>query len=154
MLTRLEEKGYLENYELQILTKQGEVRDVEASMRIFPEHGYLEGTVIDITNRKKAEKALKTSRANLSAISENTQDFILLCDQHGNPVYFNSAYAKVMKALLGITIEPGIKPHTLLLDNKERAVWEENHRKVLSGERFTFEHSRTGKDGVPRYFES
>jgi len=101
----------------------------------------------EITNRKKAEEALRSSYVHLSAIVENTDDFILLSDHTGSPVYFNSAYAQIMKELLGIEMQPGLKPHTLLPDEHERAKWEEYHRRVLSGESFMVKHSFPRPDG-------
>jgi PAS domain S-box-containing protein len=99
------------------------------------------------------EEVLKESEANLSAILENTTDYVLLSDESASPIYFNSAYAKVTKELLGVDMKPGLKPHTLLPDGEEREFWEECHRRVLAGERFTTEYV-VRPEGVPlHYFE-
>jgi len=108
---------------------------------------------IDITDRKQAEEELRASEASLAAIVENTGDYILLSDQKGNPVYFNSAYAAVMKRLLGLEMKPGLKPHTFLPDPKERAKWDEYHRRVLSGEQFTVDYDFTPEGADPIHLE-
>jgi len=108
----------------------------------------------EITERKQAEEALQSSQANLSAIVENTDDFILLSDHTGSPIYFNSAYAQIMKELLGIVMKPGLKPHTLLPDEHERAKWDGYHRRVLSGESFAIEYSSSRPNGQIIYLST
>ncbi len=90
--------------------------------------------------KRAAEEALRELNANLQALIENTDDFILLSDRQARPVVFNSAYARVMKQLLDLDMRPGIKPHTLLTDPEEIAFWEDCHRRVLAGERFSVEY--------------
>lgn len=93
------------------------------------------------TERRRSEEALQETNANLNALIENTTDYILFSDREGRPVFFNSAYAGIMKEILNLDMRPGIKPHELLPDPEIRAEWDEYHRRVLSGERFTFEFS-------------
>lgn len=154
MIAQLRAEGSLDNFETKVFNSKGEERDISISIRLFADAGYLEGTLVDITERKIVEQAIKESQANLSAIVENTSDFILLSDTNGCPIYFNSAYAKVMKELLGIEIKPGLKPHTLLPDPEDRAVWDEYHRRVLSGESFAVEHQAPDPERGTRYFET
>jgi len=99
-----------------------------------------------------AEEAMKESNANLSALIENIEDFVLFSDRTGSPVVFNAAYAKVMNQLLGIEMKPGIKPHELLPPEEQRP-WDEYHRRVLSGERLHATYAHPLPDGSYRYFE-
>ena len=55
MVRLLREHGELRDYELDIVTKGGAIRTVLASMKLYPGQGYLEGTAIDITERKQME---------------------------------------------------------------------------------------------------
>jgi len=80
MLRKLKETGDLVNYELDVLTKGGERKTVLASIKIYPEDGTLEGTVIDITRRKKVEQELVSKSANLEEL--NTALKVLL-DKRG-----------------------------------------------------------------------
>jgi two-component system NtrC family sensor kinase len=66
MLRLLRERGELRDYETEIVTKGGEVRTVLASAKLCPRESYVEGSVVDITERKRAEQALGASEAQLS----------------------------------------------------------------------------------------
>jgi PAS domain S-box-containing protein len=103
--------------------------------------------------RASTEQRLRRVNAKLSALLENTDDFILFSDREGKPLFYNSAYAAVMKALLGIEMQPGLKPHELLPDPQARAQWDEYHRRVLSGEKFKIEYAHPLEDGSVRHFE-
>ncbi|MCP4130024.1 MAG: response regulator [bacterium] len=84
---------------------------------------------------------IRRLNANLTALIENTDEYILISDQEGKPVMFNSAYAGVMKEALGIEMKPGIIPHKLLPDEEVRAWWDSLHQRVLSGEKFSVEYA-------------
>jgi len=111
------------------------------------------GVSVDFTAQKHAGDLLEASQANLEAILENTDDYILLSDREGYPVYFNSAYARIMKEVLGIDVKPGVKPHSFLPDDAARQVWDGYHRRVLSGERFSIEYSIRDATGKDRHLE-
>ncbi len=91
------------------------------------------------------------AHANLAALLENTDDYILFSDTTGSPVFFNSAYANVVRYILGVEMRPGLKPHELLDDPEVRAAWDGFHRRVLSGERFTVEMEQPTPDGLRQY---
>lgn len=55
MFRQMRENGYVRDYEVDILTKENLKKTVLASGKIFPDLGYVEGTLIDITDRKAAE---------------------------------------------------------------------------------------------------
>ncbi len=99
-----------------------------------------------------ATQPVDKAHANLLALLENTDDFILFSDTTGSPLFFNSAYANLMRHVLGIEMRPGLKPHELLDDPEVRAMWDDFHRRVLSGERFTVEIEQPTPDGL-RSFE-
>ncbi|MCU0474284.1 MAG: PAS domain S-box protein [Bacteroidales bacterium] len=65
-----EQGGILNNYEARLLAKNGEVRNVLASIELRPEEGSLDGTFVDITERKRAEEALKISKERLLFATE------------------------------------------------------------------------------------
>jgi PAS domain S-box-containing protein len=62
MVRRLREEGTVTDFECKMLTKEGSVRDCLASVRLYGEAGILEGSVIDITDRKRAEEALQNAQ--------------------------------------------------------------------------------------------
>ena len=66
ILGQLTETGIVENFEIEVITKGGEIKTCLASMKLFPKLKYLEGTLIDITERKKAEGALRKAHDKLA----------------------------------------------------------------------------------------
>ena len=66
----------------------------------------------------QSEKLYRQSHHQLYTLLENTEDCIMIADAQGFPQVFNSAYAQIMKKVLGLEMKPGIKPHKLL-DNQQ-----------------------------------
>ncbi len=65
MVRVLEAEGHINDFECRLLTKQGEVRTCLTSLSLDRESGILEGSIADISERKRAEKALLASDARL-----------------------------------------------------------------------------------------
>lgn len=65
MVRRLNAGGRVIDFECKMLNKQGEVRICITSLRLYPEQGLLEGSIMDITDLKKAEIAFKESEQRL-----------------------------------------------------------------------------------------
>ncbi|WP_291105166.1 MULTISPECIES: PAS domain S-box protein [unclassified Flavobacterium] len=72
MLAALKETGILRNYEMEILTKNKEVRTCSISVKLDTNQGYIEGTVLDITERKQAESKIKESEEKFRKVFENS----------------------------------------------------------------------------------
>jgi PAS domain S-box-containing protein len=72
-LQQLKESGYVYNYDLDMIHKDGTVRNVSASSRILYDDAKkpvaVEGTLHDITQRKKAENDLKLQNKGLMDIA-------------------------------------------------------------------------------------
>jgi PAS domain S-box-containing protein len=145
-----------EQYEMRIILDSGEMRWVllKGQAIKFDGRPAAMGITVDITEQKRAVGLIEEAKSQLSAIVENTDDFILLSDENAKPVYFNSAYARVMKELIGLDMKPGIQPHTLLPDPAERAVWDGFHKRVLGGEKFSVEHHMDTAGGLRRHFRT
>ena len=65
MVRVLKAEGHINDFECRLLTKQGEVRTCLTSLSLDRESGILEGSIADISERKRAEKALLASDARL-----------------------------------------------------------------------------------------
>lgn len=62
--------GVLTDYETRLIAKQGNIKEVVASITLFPEDGYFEGTMVDITERKMESVALQLSKERLLFATE------------------------------------------------------------------------------------
>nr|AGF93289.1 multi-sensor hybrid histidine kinase [uncultured organism] len=101
----------------------------------------------------EANQALEKTLSSFGALFENSDDYILICDHRGSPMLWNSAYADIIKTIMGTEMQPGIKPHTLLPDENEIAWWENLHRRVLNGETFRTEYNYQIASDQTRYLE-
>jgi len=61
MMRMLEIEGRVPNFECKMLNKQGEVRTCLASSRLYRDEGIMEGSILDITERKQAENKITAS---------------------------------------------------------------------------------------------
>ena len=119
-------------------------------MREKPTYEELKNRVREL---EETVEDLSRSQATLHALLENTTDNILVSDNHGNPVAFNSAYAEAMKEAFGIEMKPGLKPHELLADKEAIDLWGSLYERVLRGEKFETEVSHAFSNGQIRHFE-
>jgi PAS domain S-box-containing protein len=71
-----EQSGILNNYEVRVLAKNGEVRDLLASIELHTDLGYLDGTMIDVTGRKLAEEQLRKLNRIYSLLSDINQAIV------------------------------------------------------------------------------
>lgn len=101
----------LKNEELQIITKQGEIKDVLLNVdTIYDPKGtplYSLSTHLDITERKKAEKKLRESEAKYRDLYDNAPDMYHTIDRNGIIVECNETGVK----MLGYTKEEIIGKH-------------------------------------------
>lgn len=82
--------GFVENFEAQVRRKDGSIFWVSYCAKLYPKEGYLEGVMIDITERKYSEAALKAKEEFLRLILDNIPQFIFWKDR--NSVYLGCNY--------------------------------------------------------------
>ena len=86
-LVRLvEAEGHVTAFECRVRNARGEMRICLTSMRLFREQNILEGSILDITDRKQAEDALITSEARYRRLFEAARDGILILDAESGKV--------------------------------------------------------------------
>jgi len=78
MVEQLQEMGSLTDYEVAVITKSGEIKNVQISMKLYPEQGFLEGTVLDITDRKKTEEKLHHTLKELEARNKELDEYVYM----------------------------------------------------------------------------
>ncbi|MGE5313769.1 MAG: PAS domain S-box protein [Acidobacteriota bacterium] len=146
---RIESSGEIKEHESAWLRKDGSVLYVNESAKALRDARgvtlYYDGTVQDITERKKAEEQLRLSEQTYRGILNSISDAVYIKDEHGVYLDVNTAgehmFGYTKEELLGQTYEllslPGKNDPLLLKANMEKA---------LAGEAQTFEFWGCRKD--------
>ncbi|MFH1135592.1 MAG: PAS domain S-box protein [Pseudomonadota bacterium] len=123
----LERGGYKKALESILIDAERELvaadgRIVKTLLRAMPEYG-LDGTVIgtramflDVTERRRAEEALRESEKNYRELVQNAASAIIRWNRDGNIVYFN----EFAQALFGYGLEEAVgRPVSIIVPNTE-----------------------------------
>ena len=160
IVTEIEKLRYIvqdlfNRFDFRAVRKDGTEFFAELSVRkiIYNGIAVIRGVIRNISKQKQIEDEIRKSHTNLLSLFENTSDYILISDEQGFPILFNTAYAKIMKEAFGIEMKAGLKPHTLLEDKESREYWDILHDRVLSGEKFQSYYKHEFKKGDIRHFE-
>ncbi len=70
----IQEKGFVKDYEAKIIRRDGSRIWILFSATIFPERGFLEGSIVEITDRKWTEEALRSSEEKYRDIFNDLMD--------------------------------------------------------------------------------
>ena len=137
MVKMLKVKGCVDDLECKMLNKSGEVRDCLTSLRFYQETGILEGSIIDITTRKKAEEEYRI-------ILQTTMDAFYLVDSEGRIIDVNDAYCSIIGYSREELLKMGIKD-VEAVETEEVIKDRIQQIKEIGGVRFESKHRR--KDG-------
>jgi PAS domain S-box-containing protein len=146
MVRRLEAEGRVTDFECGMLHKRGETRRCLTSLRVCREQGILEGSIIDITERKRSEELLVQAKQEWEQTFNAIPDLIAILGNNHQIIRANKAMADKLgvttERAVGLTCyehvhgtrEPPIHcPHSMLLaDGREHIV--EVHEKRLGGD--------------------
>jgi PAS domain S-box-containing protein len=72
MVRKLKANGRVVGLEFRMLNKKGEVRDCITSLNLYPEEGILDGSILDVTERKRAEEELANVNMTLETALEHS----------------------------------------------------------------------------------
>jgi PAS domain S-box-containing protein len=97
----------LRQYEFRLITKSGEIRDILLTVDMFPGTKRSIASLIDITDRKRVEGALRESEEKYRTLAETTHDFIVTTDFDGIITYANSAAKKIAgdREIVGVAMK-------------------------------------------------
>jgi|GEM_PF-1335055 len=96
-LNELREKGEVKNHEAKFRLKNGLYRTGLISAKLLTINGEdcLISMTRDITERIKAEQALKESEEHLKAVTDNINDGLIITNSNGDFVYWNKAAFRI-----------------------------------------------------------
>lgn len=95
MARQIAETGAV-SYEIKATTLKGNARNVWGYAVLYPEHGYLEGALLDLTERRKAERALVDSEARYRSVVQTMSDGIVVHAACGRIVTTNAAAERIL----------------------------------------------------------
>jgi PAS domain S-box-containing protein/putative nucleotidyltransferase with HDIG domain len=97
MRARLEGKPALQRYEFRGMRKDGEMRWLAIYPKVIQYKGKpaVQGTIIDRTERKRAEEALQESEEKFRTLAEKSPNMIFI-NRRGRVIYANDKSAEVM----------------------------------------------------------
>lgn len=146
----IEANGVISEFESQVYRKDGSIIWISENARVVRNRKgkllYYEGTVIDITERKRAEEALRTSQELLNAIVDNSTAPIYVIDREGRFLIANDQFARVFgfehkEDIIGKTdydisppeVAQAFQSHDLALLGSGVVVQEEEHISQADG---------------------
>jgi PAS domain S-box-containing protein len=147
--------GSVQPREYRIISKNDEtlwIRTLSRRMGSKQKKGGIQGVFIDITDRKRAEDALRKSEEKYHAIIENIAEGYFEVDLAGNLTFFNEPLSNIF----------GYEPHELMGMNNRAYTSPETARKMYqifnrvfkTGEPATItDYEIFKKDGTPRILE-
>lgn len=107
MLEALQRDGEVRDWEAEFRRADGEVIWLRVSVELDREQGCVEGTIEDVTLRKRAEIALRESEERFRAIFETARDCVFVKDRNLRYTHVNPAlvalYESTTSSLVGIT---------------------------------------------------
>ena len=88
-LRRRDPNAAPKQYECRFIDRHGRHRNLLLSVDTIPETSQSIASGVDVTERKRAEEAVKNERAYLSAVIDNIGEAIVICDGEGRIARFN-----------------------------------------------------------------
>jgi len=95
LIELLKTRGSVDRFEIEEFRKDGTSVFVEVSGTLHPDQGYIEGFIVDNTDRKHAEKALRESEEKYRNILESIGEGYYEVDLAGNFTFLNDAMCRI-----------------------------------------------------------
>lgn len=133
-------------YEVKLINKAGEIRHAILDIGMIPGTKQSVVSILDITERREAEKELKESEANLRAIFENSPESFILIDTDHKIRSFNKTANQRARMLTGREMKEGDSFFNYSTP-KEKIDFTHNFQRALGGEKVIIEREIKSKDG-------
>ena len=149
----LQQKEFIQYEHLPLETADGRLINVEFVSHVYlvDRNKVIQCNIRDITERKKAEEALRNGEEQFRLISENVADMIAVLNCDGKRIYNSPSYKPILgdpESLLGTDFFREIHPEDR---EKTKRIFEEI---VTSGIGHRAEYRLLAKDGSIRFIES
>lgn len=128
MVDMLKARGRVVDFEFQLLSKESGVRDCLTSLNYHPAEGILDGSILDITERKRQEKAIIRASKEWRRTFDSVPDLVALLDTEYRISRLNKAMARRLgtipqklvgrrcyEVIHGTSAPPDYCPHSRLL---------------------------------------
>jgi len=154
-IQKLKKKGAVNDYELKLKAKDGSVIETSMSAHIIfgndGEPAGVEGVLRDITERKRAEEALKESEEKYRELVENLTEVIYALKPSGEVLYVSPT----VKSLIGYSPKE-IEGQSFagLIHEDDLPLASERIQKILSGASVTSEYRIRAKTGQIRWIST
>jgi PAS domain S-box-containing protein len=116
-LRRIDPNSAPRNYEFRLIDRQGDVKDILLTIDMIPGTKKSVASFLNITERKKTEKAFRESEARLNRIADNMLDIISQTDIEGVYQYVSPSHKDVLgyelNCLLGKPVFEFVHPDDL-----------------------------------------
>jgi PAS domain S-box-containing protein len=96
LIAELEKKGEVQNFEARLSRRDNNIFWARLTARLFPEKGYIEGVLADITDEKLTQERLRESEERYRRLVENAPLGILSMDPSGNVIHVNSRLLSIL----------------------------------------------------------
>jgi len=146
-LKQLEESGYVENFSSRFTLRDGTQKNISVSARIYPEEGFIEGSAIDITERKEVEDKLKESEEKFRALFEIAPVGIIFYDKDGFQKNVNQAGYEIF----GYAEEADFRDYNFLTSGDLPEV---PKKRLLNGDTISQEHPMDLEGGAKHPMKS
>jgi len=132
----------------EIIRKDGMIKSLELSASLMRDSagnpGGFRGIVRDVTERKRAEEALRESEEKYRTVLEANPDPVVVCDRESRVLYFNPAFTRVF----GWTLEERLgRPLERFVPEDNEAETKVMLERLMAGESFFGLESRRHSKG-------
>jgi PAS domain S-box-containing protein len=147
MVGTLTVRGRVNNFECRLIRKDNTIISCITSLILYRDKGILEGSIIDITERKQVEKALQESEKRYRELADFMPEIIFESDTKGNLTYVNRI-AYTMSGYSPEDLEGGLKIlDTVAPEDRDRC--RSNIELILAGGRSSGnEYTMLRRDGT------
>jgi diguanylate cyclase (GGDEF)-like protein/PAS domain S-box-containing protein len=95
LIEELKRHGRVESFDVELVTRRGNVKNVLLNATLETEKG-ISGMVIDMTERRQAENALRESEEKYRSLVQSTEDSIYLVDRNYKYLFMNEKHVARM----------------------------------------------------------